>query len=224
MTTTHTNLLPADRWSAQAVVIGAGSYPRHPIPLAILHDTPLTVCCDGATQAYLAHEGTLPWRIVGDGDSLPQDLRLRCRSIFIQETEQETNDQTKATRLLHAEGITRIAYLGATGRREDHTLGNISLLPVYQRMGLDVRMYTDHGVFLLPSAVPEGGYRLQLTAPVGQPVSLWNFGATNLTAQGLQYPLYPFTELWQGTLNRLTHPHLTVQANGPFLLYLAYRP
>ena len=123
-------------WIPQAVVLGAGNYPQHCIPLALMRQCPRVVCCDGAAGEYIRTEGRLPWRIVGDGDSIPAELKAQCSHILFLETEQETNDQTKATRLLHAEGIRRIAYLGATGKREDHTIGNIALLLTYQRMGL----------------------------------------------------------------------------------------
>ena len=208
-------------WTPQAVVLGAGNYPSHHIPLALMRECPRVVCCDGAAQEYIQKECQLPWRIVGDGDSLPAHLREQCKDIFLQEAEQETNDQTKATRLLRSEGITRIAYLGATGKREDHTIGNIALLLTYQRMGLDVRMFTDHGIFRLP-CTENGRQRITFSAPVGTAVSVWNFGAKNLNSTGLQYRLYDFDQLWQGTLNRTQLPQCTIEADGPFLVFLAY--
>ena len=208
-------------WTPQAVVLGAGNYPSHHIPLALMRECPRVVCCDGAAQEYIQNEGRLPWRIVGDGDSIPAALKAQCRDILFLEAEQETNDQTKATRLLRSEGITRIAYLGATGKREDHTIGNIALLLTYRRMGLDVRMYTDHGAFLLPEDA-DGMQQITLEAPVGTAVSVWNFGAKNLNSAGLQYRLYDFDQLWQGTLNRTLLPQCTIEADGPFLVFLAY--
>lgn len=208
-------------WIPQAVVLGAGNYPQHSIPLALMRQCPRVVCCDGAAGEYIRTEGRLPWRIVGDGDSIPAELKAQCSHILFLETEQETNDQTKATRLLHAEGIRRIAYLGATGKREDHTIGNIALLLTYQRMGLDVRMYTDHGIFLLPGT-EDGRQRIAFSAPVGTAVSVWNFGAKNLNSTGLQYRLYDFDQLWQGTLNRTLLPQCAIEADGPFLVFLAY--
>lgn len=208
-------------WIPQAVVLGAGNYPQHCIPLALMRQCTRVVCCDGAAGEYIRTEGRLPWRIVGDGDSIPAELKAQCRDILFLEAEQETNDQTKATRLLRSEGITRIAYLGATGKREDHTIGNIALLLTYQRMGLDVRMYTDHGIFLLPGT-EDGRQRITFTAPVGTAVSVWNFGAKNLNSTGLQYRLYDFDQLWQGTLNRTLLPQCTIEADGNFLVFLAY--
>ena len=211
----------ANNWTPQAVVLGAGNFPQHGIAKGILDECPYVVCCDGAAEEYIRREGRMPWRIVGDGDSLPAHLREQCKDIFLQEAEQETNDQTKATRMLHAEGFRRIAYVGATGKREDHTIGNIALLLTYRRMGLDVRMYTDHGVFLLPKDA-DGMQQIALEAPVGTAVSVWNFGAKDLKSEGLEYPLYDFDQLWQGTLNRTLQPQCRITAKGEFLVFLAY--
>lgn len=106
-----------------------------------------TVCCDGAADRYLA-SGRVPDRIVGDGDSLSVENQKRYASIIRYNPDQETNDQTKAVNYLMEKGFRRIAIVGATGRREDHTLGNISLLMEYMRMGAEVRMYTDYGFFV----------------------------------------------------------------------------
>ena len=38
--------------------------------------------------------------------------------------------------------------MGATGKQEDHTLGNISLLIDYMKAGAQVTMLTDHGMFI----------------------------------------------------------------------------
>lgn len=202
-------------WTPQVVILGAGDYPTSPLPLHFLRTTPLVVCCDGAAEAYIQHEGKAPWRIVGDGDSLPPHLRqLYAPILRLTPHDQDTNDQTKATRYVHRHHLTRIAYLAATGRREDHTLGNISLLIDYARMGLDVRMITDHGIF---HPAPTGHITLHL--PLRTQLSIFAFGATHLQATGLRYPIHDFTSWWQGTLNETTLPQVIIQAQGPFLVY-----
>ena len=204
-------------WTPQAVVLGAGNYPSHHIPLALMQECPRVVCCDGAAQEYIQNEGRLPWRIVGDGDSIPAALKAQCRDILFLEAEQETNDQTKATRLLRSEGITRIAYLGATGKREDHTLGNISLLMEYARAGATVRSYTNYGVF-----IPCNG-NCTLPATPGQQISIINFTAKGLKGTGLRYPIYDFTNWWQGTLNECTGDSFSIEAEGEYLLFINYK-
>ena len=107
-----------------AVIVANGIFPSHPVPLAILQNANHVVACDGAVIHVPQAEA-----VVGDGDSVPAEYHSR----LIQVDEQEDNDLTKATRYCLAQGWHYIAYLGATGLREDHTLGNISLLMRYYR-------------------------------------------------------------------------------------------
>lgn len=198
------------------VILGGGDYPTHPVPLQILKEAERVVCCDGAAEMYLLQEGKAPWQIVGDGDSLGKDLCERYADIITRIPEQETNDQTKATHYASEHGARRIAYIGATGRREDHTLGNISLLMDYMHEGLEVRMYTDHGVFIPCHDHFETDCALETQ------VSIFNFGATHFQGEGLRYPLSDFTSWWQGTLNAATSTHISIDAEGDFLVYGTY--
>ena len=199
----------------EAVVLGGGDFPVHAVPLHFLHQTDFLVCCDGAANScQLQH--IQPWRIVGDGDSLSAETRQQFADRIRLNPDQETNDQTKAIRYLVAHGFRRIAVLGATGRREDHTLGNISLLLEYQREGLDVRIYTDYGVF-----IPCRDTSV-FQCPIGTAVSVFSKGATGMSSEGLAYPLYDLTALWQGTLNHSLTEEFTLRAEGEYLVYLAY--
>lgn len=202
-------------FAPEAVVVGAGDFPRHPLPLRWLEESPRVVCCDGAANRYLA-DGRMPWRIVGDGDSLTEANRLRCAAIVRHIPDQETNDQTKAVTYLRAKGLHRIAIVAATGKREDHTLGNISLLTDYLRQGTEARIYTDHGVF-----IPLQG-DAEFRCPPGTQVSIFNFGASGLRGEGLRYPLRDFTNWWQGTLNETTEERFVLHARGTYLVFLNY--
>lgn len=198
-----------------AVILANGDYPSAPLPLQVLEKAPYVVCCDGGANEYLA-KGYLPDVIIGDGDSLTEENRTRYASLIHHNPDQETNDQTKAVQFLVAQGKKRIAIVGATGKREDHTLGNISLLMEYMRMGVEVRMYTDHGVFIPCKDVSVWECR------VGQQVSIFNFTARGFQAKGLAYPIYDFTSWWQGTLNRCTDTSFTIEAEGEYLVFLNY--
>ncbi len=90
----------------------------------------------------------LLFSFIGDGDSLCDAYRQQYATLIHHNPDQETNDQTKAVHYLHAQGMRRIAIVGATGKREDHTIGNLSLLIEYMRLGMEVRTYTDYGVFV----------------------------------------------------------------------------
>ena len=129
---------------------------------------------------------------------------------------QETNDQTKAVLFLQKKGYRKIAIVGATGKREDHTLGNISLLIDYMKENLEIRTITDYGVFM-----PASGTQTFESHP-GQQVSIINFGAKGLKGEGLVYPLSDFSNWWQGTLNEATANQFTIHCIGEYLVYLAH--
>ena len=201
-----------------AVILCDGDYPSHPIPLSILQQAPYLVCCDGAGMHHIQHGGK-PDAIVGDGDSLPQDFKQRYASILHQVSEQEDNDQTKATRFCMGQGFRRIAYLGSTGKREDHALGNISLLIRYMKVfHLDVTMITDHGYF-----TPASG-KQTFRSFARQQISIYNFGCQQLTSTGLKWDVYAYQELWQGALNESVGDEFTLEGNGDYLLFRTFEP
>jgi thiamine pyrophosphokinase len=204
-------------WIYDAVIVAGGEFPTGPLPLEILQSAPYVVCCDGAADHYIA-TGRIPDAIVGDGDSISEGNRRKFEHLLHIISEQETNDQTKAVRFLVEKGMRRIAIVGATGKREDHTIGNISLLIEYARQGCDVRSFTDYGVF-----IPCNGTTTHKCRK-GQQVSIFSITAKDLNAEGLRYPIYDFNNWWQGTLNECTGDEFTINANGEYLLFIGYSP
>ena len=199
----------------EAVVLANGEYPTAPLPLQILADAPYVVCCDGGADEYIRN-GHTPNLIIGDGDSISEENRKKYGHLLHRIAEQETNDQTKAVNYLLSPGNRRIAIVGATGQREDHTLGNISLLMDYMRAGADVRTYTDHGIFIPCRNT------CTFTCQPGQQVSIINFNARKLHGLGLVYPLSDFTNWWQGTLNECIGTEFTIEAEGEYLVFLNF--
>ena len=198
-----------------AVIVAGGEFPTAPQPLEVLQNAPFVVCCDGAADRYIA-TGCVPDAIVGDGDSISIGNREKYAHILHIINEQESNDQTKAVRFLVAQGKRKIAIIGATGRREDHTIGNISLLIEYARAGIEVCSFTDYGVF-----VPCNGTTTHKCRK-GQQLSIFCITAKELNAEGLLYPIYDFTNWWQGTLNECTGDTVTIHAQGEYLLFFNY--
>lgn len=199
-----------------AVILAGGDYPTAERPLQILLQSEFVVCCDGGADRYIA-EGHTPDIIIGDGDSLSAENRVRFADHIIYDADQETNDQTKAVKYLLAQGHRRIAIVGATGKRDDHTLGNIALLAEYHKMGADIRSYTDYGVFIpcLDKSIFQCEKRAQ--------VSLFNINAKHLISKGLAYPIYDFTQWWQGTLNEAPDGEFEISAEGEYLVYVTYK-
>lgn len=195
-----------------AVVLANGDYPSETHVVDMLHHVPYVICCDGAFRRYMS-EGHTPAAIIGDGDSTTPEEKERTKGLFHPVEEQDDNDLTKAVRYALQQGKRHLLLLGTTGKREDHTLGNIALLNHYFMHGIDATILTDHGLFRM--------YHGNHTLPSfpHQQISIFNFGCTTLQSQGLKYPIYPFTELWEGTLNEANDTTFTIHADGNYLLF-----
>ena len=192
-----------------AVILAHGDFPQAEIPLDLLRQAPFVCACDGAVNHYPQADA-----IVGDGDSVPESLRNR----LIQIEEQEDNDLTKATRYCLSKGMKRIVYLGTTGKREDHTLGNISLIVRYvQEMGIEPLLATDYGWFVAAEGESE------FASFKGQQVSIFNMTCNAFSSEGLLWQAYPYRQWWQGTLNESAGDSFTLKGDGVYLVYRTYQ-
>lgn len=209
------NRIISYEFTPEVIVMGGGDFPSHRLPMSLLHNASKVVCCDGAADEYLAHN-LVPWRIVGDGDSLSDETKKKYNDIIRINPNQETNDQTKAIEYLANKGFKDIAIVAATGRREDHTLGNISLLIEYLHLGLNVRLYTDYGMMIACNGDQS------FIAPQGTAVSIFGFGTEGMHSEGLAYPIRDFTSWWQGTLNKTTQELFHITCKGDYIMYIGY--
>lgn len=199
------------------IVVANGSFPTAPLPLALLREAKVIIACDGASQTLHKH-GFAPHAIVGDLDSFPPRLSRLYADRLHRVADQEINDLTKAVRFARQAGHREVLILGATGLREDHTLGNISLLMKYAGWFRRVEMVSDYGRFtpLAASAT--------LESIPGQQVSLFSLvPAGEITTEGLKWPLCRrrLTAWWQGTLNEALGNEftLTLSAEARILVY-----
>ena len=197
------------------VVLCNGKFPEHPIPLSVLNGAEKIVCCDGAAEKLL-HYGMEPHEIVGDMDSLSDTLKLQYADKIFHDPDQESNDQTKAVCHCAAFGVERLAILGATGLREDHTIGNISLLSDYS-LFIDVVTVTDTGIF-----VPLNR-SAKFSCPKGTQISIFAITPqTSVTSVGLKYPLSG-TRLfnwYHGTLNETLYDSFELKMDaGSLIVY-----
>ena len=205
------------------VILAAGIFPRREEVLRLLDEADLIACCDSAA-ATLVKTGREPGLIVGDLDSIPAELRMRYADRMVQCSGQDDNDLTKTFHEVIKLKPSVIHILGATGLREDHTLGNISLLADYlheiETAGLDceIDMVSDYGRFLAARG------RHTFASEPGQEISIFAFdNSLQMKAEGLEYSLdgVTFNSLWKATLNKATGSEFTLSPsnNSPYLVY-----
>lgn len=189
------------------VILCNGEFPKKAYPLYLLESAEAVVCCDGAAMKYVRKfgEGRLPEAVIGDMDSLPRRWREKLAPIVVKVEEQDDNDMTKAMRyvLERHPDVTDIHILGATGLREDHTVGNLGLLMEYTRMfdlrDIRVEMVSDYSTAF---AITDS---CELHVGKGRRVSLFSPDNTlTIKSEGLQWPTDAviFDNWWPATLNR----------------------
>jgi thiamine pyrophosphokinase len=201
------------------VIVADGSFPEHEIPLGYLKNAGKIICCDGSA-GNLVSAGYIPDAIVGDLDSLTENLAIRFADRIFLDESQATNDLTKAVQWCREMNYNEIVIIGATGKREDHTIGNISLLAEYAKT-MNVKMVTDTGIFIpfLKSCTVQ-------SFP-GQQVSLFSIDPeTKVTSSGLKFPLngIKISNWWVATLNEAHGDSFSLEfSNGKVIVYLKYK-
>lgn len=211
---------------ATAVIVGNGQFPKKEYPLYLLESADYVVCCDGALDTYLRHFSGRNLRrpdvVVGDMDSLSKKTAERFRDIAVKIDEQETNDQSKAFHYIleHFPDVDTIHILGATGKREDHTIGNLSLLMEYAR---EMRRQ-DCGRTVSVDIVSDWSTAFAITDSCtldvgeGRSVSIiCPDNSLNIKSEGLIWPTgnVVFDNLWQATLNRASADRISLTFSHP---------
>lgn len=200
----------------ETIILANGEFPKHPIPSSILNNCDYLVCCDGAIN-NLTDAKKQPDAIVGDCDSLSEENRIRYTHIIHRTVEQDTNDLTKAVLFCLKQGRKKITILGATGKREDHTIANISLLCEYMKEA-EVEMITDYGIF---NAIETDSI---FESSPKQQVSIMSIDKTPISSHNLVYKIENkiFTNWWQATLNEAEGNEFEIKTSGRTIVYRAF--
>lgn len=201
-----------------AVIIGGGQFPRKAFPRFLVSEADIVVCCDGAARNYLRNfPDRTPDMIIGDLDSLSGTFLESYEGQWLKVSDQETNDQTKAFDWLiqtHPD-ISEIHFIGATGKRADHTIANLSLLTEYAartdgRISIDSVNDNETAFPMLDSG--------SFLCGKGRPVSIFSPDNTlKIKSAGLEWPTdnVIFDNWWKASLNRASADQVTLTFNHP---------
>ena len=194
----------------ETVILANGEFPKKDGAAGrLLAAAKRVVCCDGAADVYRRRFRKWPDVVIGDFDSV-RSRRVPCR--VIHDADQDTNDLEKAMAYCAKQGWRDPVIVGATGKREDHTLGN-----VFRALDWGCEIVTDTGRF-----VPVCG-KASFKVAKGTAVSVFAPDPkTRMTSKGLEWPLAPvkFRNLYCATLNRATGGRFEVTSNRPVMVYV----
>ena len=198
----------------RTVILAAGDFPKKGgAAWKLLASATRVVACDSAADAYRRRFRKWPDVIIGDLDSFSRPNLFPVPCSLIPVSDQDTNDLEKALAYCAQQGWRNPVIVGATGKREDHTIGN-----VFRALAYGCTIITDLGRF-----IPVRN-KATFTVVKGAAISIFAPDPkTRMTSKGLEWPLdeVRFKNLYCATLNRATGTRVTLTTTKPISIYIA---
>ena len=161
----------------QKVFLLLNGEPPKTLPNLSIYDV---ICATDGAYQHLKEKNITPHFISGDFDSLqdlPKDIEV------IHTPNQDFTDFDKILQILFDKGFTKIDIFGASGKEQDHFLGNLNTT-IQWKNKLKLTFFDDYSRYFLADKSTE------ITNCKDKIVSLVPFPkASNIITEGLQYPL-----------------------------------
>jgi len=201
-----------------ATIVADGDYPSKKIALNVLKKSNFIIACDGAANSLIKKNQKIDL-IIGDMDSIKLNIATNKNIKKIHIKDQTENDLRKAINFLTENNIKTFNILGATGKREDHTIGNIfSILEL--KNNFDATIYTDYGTFKTINKSQK------IESKEGQQISFFATDKTiKLKTKGLKYNFNndSITTMFYGTLNESKDKCIDIKlSHGKILIFQNY--
>ena len=204
----------------RALIIANGEPPKKQRLQLLAKRANIIVCADGGANTALKL-GIMPDAIVGDLDSIHAEALVKFRRVpTYEDRDDETTDLEKAIAWAVKSKYDHITVTGASGKRLDHTVGNLAVLP---------KFYPDAVVTIIDEVgeVQYVGRELTLESEVGTIISLVPLNrCEGVVTKGLKYSLEGETlELGthEGTSNVVNASPVTIKVKkGHLLLFTLF--
>ncbi|HEY5561143.1 MAG TPA: thiamine diphosphokinase [Clostridiaceae bacterium] len=172
----------------KVIIISNGEPPLESMLKDELVNSSLLICADGGANCLYKY-GIIPDILIGDFDSIREDIlsyyeKKGC-ALIKHPVNKDFTDTELALETAKELGAKEIVFLGATGNRLDHTLGNISLLLSCLNSGLKAFIIDNKNKIIAVNKSTE------IFGEPGDLFSLIPYGeeVTGLTLSGCEYIL-----------------------------------
>lgn len=167
----------------KALIIANGEIPHKNIVRKLIKEHDLIICADGG--ANIARKLKIkPNLIIGDFDSVkPESLKYYAEVKKIVKKAQNSTDLEKAIEYCIKKKIKKITVIGASGKRTDHTIGNLGCFKKYKKF-IELSMYDANGEIV--------GFEktIRLNTQKGEIISLIPLNkCSGITTKNLKYKL-----------------------------------
>ena len=199
------------------LIVANGEFPTNEIAIKQIKECNSIMACDGATNT-LINRGYKPDIIIGDLDSISSENKVYHSDKIIEVKDQNQNDLRKAIDYAIIRKIKDIRIIGATGKREDHTIGNIFCLSKYH--AVNIKIFTNTGFFTTINS------NKKIKSFKGQQISIFSLDDTiKIESKNLKYNFNKKTlnDLFSGTLNESLYDFFELKiSHGELLIFQTY--
>lgn len=175
----------------KAIIVSGGNPPSEELFYRVTENFDLLICADSGAD-FMYKLNIIPDYIVGDCDSVDtavMDFFIKKGCEFKRfPKDKDFTDTELAFKLAVEKRADEIIFLGCTGTRIDHILGNIGILSRCLEYKISAHMIDDYNsIFFTDKPVT-------ITGKEGSYFSLQAFGGdvTGLTIQNAKFPLYNY--------------------------------
>ena len=196
------------------VIVGNGESPVHQIPLNHLKNAGTIICADGGADQLISYNLT-PNAIIGDMDS----TKLRkddFKGVWISSPNQNKTDLQKTLDWCIVNNLNDMFILGAMGKREDHSLGNLHVLAEFSKK-LKMKFVTNHAVIYSLKG------KRTFSSLKEQQISIVAIeNVKSISTVGLKYELNnePFPPACNGISNEAESDEFTIETTEPIWLFI----
>lgn len=176
----------------KALIVSGGQRPSRELIEIELASSDVIICADSGANCLYEYK-IMPHLLVGDFDSIDKEAfsffeTSDCNIERFPKEKDYTDTELAMNRAIEEYGADEICFLGCSGSRIDHMMGNIGLLLKTLKMRVNARLKDDNNTVILTDKP------LCIKGNKGEYFSLIAYGdnVSEVTIEGAKYPLYKY--------------------------------